>query len=398
MANTSQYFKNELSSELNEILEYWKRYGIDEINGGFVGRRDHYNHEIPNAPKGIILNTRILWTFSAAGNFKQNDDLKFYADRAYKYLKEHFRDQEFQGVFWEVDSKGSPVNKRKQVYAQAFAVYSLSEYYNFSGKEETKDWALSIFQLIEQYARDTEFNGYLEAFQEDWSPVEDMRLSEKDKNSSKTMNTHLHILEAYTSLFQISGSNEVKEALENLIKLFVRKFYDRSNQHFQLFFDDRWNREGDVVSYGHDIETIWLLIEAAKVVKNIQFLEEAKEIAVTVAETFLREAYVEKAGVINEKDMDTGEVDEDRHWWPQIEAMVGLDYAYHISGNENFRIAQRDIWRFIKQNIVDPKNGEWFFRIDKNNQPYKEEDKLGMWKCPYHNSRGCIILLKNQFL
>src|SRR5690606_25041021 len=158
----------------------------------------------------------------------------------------------------------------------------------------------------------------------------------------------------------------VREALENLIGLFVTKFYDMNNQHFRLFFDDQWKQEGNVVSYGHDIETAWLLIEAAKAVENNELLVKTKEMAVAVAETFLREAYVEKAGVINERDLDTGEVDEDRHWWPQIEAMVGLHYAYQISGNENFKKAQRDIWDFTKQHIIDHENGEWFFRIDKN--------------------------------
>jgi len=396
MAGNNQKFQNEISSELNKILEYWKQYGVDEKNGGFVGRRDHQNKEIEEASKGIILNTRILWTFSAIGNFKQEAELKFYADRAFDYLKNFFWDREFQGVFWELDAHGNPVNKRKQIYAQAFAIYALSEYYLFSEKEEAKEMALTIFRLIEQNARDFKFNGYLEAFQEDWSPIEDMRLSEKDRNSAKTMNTHLHILEAYTTLFHISGSKMVREALENLIGLFVTKFYDMNNQHFRLFFDDQWKQEGNVVSYGHDIETAWVLIEAAKAIENNELLKKTEKMAVSVAKTFHREAYVEKAGVINERDLDTGEVDEDRHWWPQIEAMVGLDYAYKISGNENFEAAQRDIWDFTKQHIIDHENGEWFFRIDKNNKPYTEEDKVGMWKCPYHNSRGCILLLRNQ--
>lgn len=395
MANSFQKFKTEISSELNNILKYWKEYGVDEKNGGFVGRRDHFNKEVSGAPKGIILNTRILWTFSAAGNFQQDPELRFYADRAYEYLNKNFRDIHYQGVYWELNAEGNPVNTRKQIYAQAFALYALSEYYRFSKNEEAKEWALSIFQLIEAQARDNKFNGYFEAFEEDWSPIEDMRLSEKDRNSAKTMNTHLHILEAYTSLLQISGDDGVKEALENLTILFLDKFYEPATQHFQLFFDENWNREGKIISYGHDIEAVWLLIEAAKAVKNKKLLEKCMRVAVAVADTFLEEAYIKNAGVINEKDLETGEVDEDRHWWPQIEAMVGLDYTYKITGNEKYQSALEDIWHFTKQHIIDHVNGEWFFRINKENKPYKEEDKLGMWKCPYHNSRGCILLLQN---
>ena len=396
MTDNSPQFQNEISSELENILEYWKLFGIDNKNGGFVGRRDHYNKEVPGAPKGIILNTRILWTFSAIGNFKKNDELKFYAERAFGYLKDHFIDQKSGGVYWELDAEGHPVNRRKQIYAQAFAIYALSEYYYFSDEENAKTMAFHLFQLVEEHARDREQNGYFEAFQEDWSPIEDMRLSEKDKNSAKTMNTHLHILEAYTTLLKITGDKTVKETLENLINLFLDKFYDKSSRHFQLFFDEKWNPEGNIISYGHDIEAIWLLFEAAKAVDNNELMKRTQKLTVDVAETFLEEAYVPGGGVINEKDLSTGHIDTDRHWWPQIEAMVGLDYAYKFSGNENFLTAQKDIWKFTKRHIIDHENGEWFFRINKENKPYTEEDKLGMWKCPYHNSRGCILLLKNM--
>ncbi len=396
MADPTAQFKAELSAELENILKYWNEFSLDERNGGFVGQRDHYNKEIPNASKGIILNTRVLWTFSAVANHKKekSGELRSLADRAYGYLKRAFQDDIFGGVFWEVDAEGNPINRRKQIYAQAFAIYALSEYHILSGDEEAKEWALELFKLVEKHAREREFNGYLEAFQEDWSPIEDMRLSEKDKNSAKTMNTHLHVLEAYTTLHKITKSEAVKEALDNLIEIFLEKFYDPKNQHFQLFFDNQWIREGNVASYGHDIEAVWLMIEAAKASGNEDLIKKTQNIAVPVAETFLEEAYVPGKGVINEKDLDSGKIDTDRHWWPQAEAMVGLEYAYQISGEKNFRNAIFDIWNFTQEHIIDRENGEWFFRIDENNRPYTQEDKLGMWKCPYHNSRACIVLMK----
>ncbi len=389
-------FKAELSSELENILQYWKDFSVDEEHGGFVGQRDHENRLVKKASKGVILNTRLLWTFSAAANFKaeKEGELRKLADRAYEYLKKHFQDKIHGGVFWELNAEGIPINRRKQVYAQAFAIYALSEYYLLTGVENAKKWALSLFDLLEQHALDSRENGYFEAFQEDWSPIEDMRLSEKDRNASKTMNTHLHVLEAYTTLAKISEDDRVTKALENLVELFLDKFYDPRNQHFQLFFDDHWQREGNVISFGHDIEAVWLIIEAAKATGNSDFLKRAEDNAVPVAETFLKEAYVPQKGVINEKDFDSGKTDLDRHWWPQIEAMVGLEYAYAISENEDFRSAITDIWNFTKKHIIDHKNGEWYFRINENNRPYPQEDKLGMWKCPYHNSRGCMVFLK----
>jgi mannobiose 2-epimerase len=396
MVDPAAQFKAELSQELENILKYWKEFSVDKRNGGFIGQRNHHNKEIPNASKGIILNTRLLWTFSAVANHKEEhaSELKSIADRAYGYLKKEFRDDNLGGVFWEVDAEGNPIDRKKQIYAQAFAIYALSEYYILSGDEEAKEWAVELFNLVEKHAREREFNGYLEAFQEDWSPIDDMRLSEKDKNSAKTMNTHLHVLEAYTTLYKITKSEAVKEALDNLIELFLDKFYDPKNQHFQLFFDNQWNREGNVVSYGHDIEAIWLMIEAAKASGNKVLIKKTQDIAVPVADTFLKEAYVPGKGVINEKDLDSGKIDTDRHWWPQAEAMVGLEYAYQISGEKNFRNAIFDIWNFTQEHIIDRENGEWFFRIDENNRPYTQEDKLGMWKCPYHNSRACIVLMK----
>lgn len=387
-------FKNEIASELEAILSYWKEFSPDREQGGFLGRRDHFNKEVKAANKGIILNTRILWTFSAIGNFQNNRELLEYSDRAFEYLLEYFHDKLNDGVFWELNYKGEAVNTRKQIYAQAFAIYALSEYYLFSGNEKAKDWAVSLFELIENFAKDKEMKGYLEAFQEDWSPISDMRLSEKDRNAAKTMNTHLHILEAYTTLFTITKDERVKKALDDLTDIFLSRFYNSETQHFILFFDEQWNRDGNVISYGHDIEAAWLLIEAAKATGNKELLIKTQALAVTVAETFLKEAYERGAGVVNEKNLDTGEVDTDRHWWPHAEAMVGLDYAFRLTGNPHFQDSVHDIWNFTRENLIDKKNGEWFFRINENNIPYEEEDKLGMWKCPYHNSRACMKLLR----
>ncbi|MBK5192047.1 MAG: AGE family epimerase/isomerase [Flavobacteriaceae bacterium] len=396
--NPEKILQTELTSELNNILNYWINFSVDKVNGGFIGERDHFNNEVSQASKGVVLNTRILWTFSAIGNYNKDKTLLPFAERAFDYLKKYFKDEKFKGIYWELDAYGIPINKRKQIYAQAFAIYALSEYYLFTKDENAKNWALSLFSLIEDHARDKDTNGYLEAFQEDWSPIKDMRLSEKDENAAITMNTHLHILEAYTSLLQICGNDKpkVKEALNNLVHLFFDKFLDKRKQHFQLFFDKNWTPSGNLISYGHDIEAIWLLIEAAKALKNENLIEKTREAAVSVAHVFINEAYVKNAGVLNEKDLDTGKVDTDRHWWPQAEAMVGLDYAFKISGEKKFRNAKFDIWEFIKKYIKDHENGEWFFRIDKNNIPYKNEDKLGMWKCPYHNSRACLILLSSD--
>jgi len=393
MINEYKKLKKELNVELKNILSYWIDNTIDKEFGGFLGKRDHYNKVVEKASKGVILNTRILWSFSAATNHLKTDTYKDVCDRSFKYLKDFFNDKINKGVYWEVDYLGNPINKRKQVYAQSFTIYALSEYYIFSKNEEAKTWAIELFNQLEKYAKDSVNEGYFEAFNEDWSPIEDMRLSDKDMNASKTMNTHLHVLEAYTSLLKIYDNNELKASLKMLVKVFLEKFLNTKN-HYELFFDDQWNLLSNSVSYGHDIEAAWLVIDAAKLIDDSELLHLSEEVAVKVADTFLLEAIDKEGAVINEKNLTTNHIDTDRHWWPQVEALVGLKYANDLKSDEKYISSSLKIWDFTKKNLIDYKNGEWFFRVDEKGNVYKNEDKVSMWKAPYHTSRACIILNK----
>ena len=393
MINEYKKLKKELNVELKNILSYWIENTIDKEFGGFLGKRDHFNKVVEKASKGVILNTRILWSFSAATNHLKTDTYKDVCDRSFKYLKDFFNDKINKGVYWEVDYLGNPINKRKQVYAQSFTIYALSEYYLFSKDEEAKTWAIELFNQLEKYAKDSVNEGYFEAFNEDWSPIEDMRLSDKDMNASKTMNTHLHVLEAYTSLLKIYDNNELKASLKMLVKVFLEKFLNTKN-HYELFFDDQWNLLSNSVSYGHDIEAAWLVIDAAKLIDDSELLHLSEEVAVKVADTFLLEAIDKEGAVINEKNLTTNHIDTDRHWWPQVEALVGLKYANDLKSDEKYISSSLKIWDFTKKNLIDHKNGEWFFRVDEKGNVYKSEDKVSMWKAPYHTSRACIILNK----
>ncbi|SNR48173.1 mannobiose 2-epimerase [Lutibacter agarilyticus] len=382
-----------LTTELENILNYWSKNSIDEINDGFIGERDHFNKIVPNATKGIILNSRILWSFSAASNHYKTDKYTTICKRSYNYLETFFKDELYGGVYWELTSEGTPINKRKQVYAQAFMIYALSEYYQFSKNNDALDWAIEIYNLIEIHANDQNYKGYIEAFNEDWSVIKDMRLSDKDANEAKTMNTHLHILEAYTNLYKVYKNESLKKKLDDLIHLFLDKFLTNKN-HLNLFFDEKWNLKSNIVSYGHDIETAWLLIEAAKVINNNELLLKTNNTAVLIAETFIKEGVDVDGGVYNEYNPTTNKLDGDKHWWPQAEALVGLNYAYKISKNEAFLNVSKSILNFLQHHIIDHTNGEWFWRVDKNQELYTTDYKMGMWKAPYHNSRACMLLSK----
>ncbi len=388
-------FYQSLVTELNSIASYWKNNSVDQEQGGFLGQRDHFNNIVSNANKGIILNTRLLWSFSTLQQHNPDFNLKEIAERSFQYLKNYFQDKEHGGLFWELSAEGKPVQPKKQIYAQAFGIYSLVEYYKISHDEKAKDWAISLFHLIEKHALDEVENGYIEAFEKDWSPLTDVRLSEKDMNAEKTMNTHLHILEAYTSLLEIYPDEILKKALENLIDLFLGQFLNK-DYNFELFFDKKWNLISNEISFGHDIEAAWLLIEAAKALNEKALLEITQDTAVQIADRFLALGYKKGEGVFNELNRSNNHLDTDRHWWPQVEAMVGLHYAYQLTKHEKYKNAVLDIWEYTQHHLIDRKNGEWYFRVNEENIPYENEDKLSMWKAPYHNSRALTILLKDN--
>ena len=382
--------KKEMLGELHNILNFWSDNTVDEAYGGFVGRISHRNAVIPEASKGIILNSRILWSFSAASNFLKTVEYTAYCNRAYSYLNNYFRDNDHGGVFWEVDFKGYPLNQRKQVYAQAFTIYALSEYHVLTGNEEARNWAIELFELLEAKAHDKNELGYVEAFDRQWNPIEDMRLSDKDMNAAKTMNTHLHVLEAYAGLLRIYENDALKKALNELIETFQTKFLN-SQYHYDLFFDHSWKQLSHAVSYGHNIETSWLLLDAANQLDDGDLTNRLKQSAVAVADRFLAEGIDGEGAVMNEKT-GSGKLDTDRHWWPQVEALVGLKYAYEITSDEKYVQASLRIWSFVKEYLLDKEHGEWYFRVDRSGIPYSEEDKVSMWKAPYHTSRACILM------
>lgn len=372
------------------ILPFWIHRMIDETNGGFYGRIDGNNVLHADADKGIILNTRILWTFSAAYRQLKNPDYLNAAARAFEYLTSHFLDQEEGGVYWMLNAKGEPVDTKKQVYAQAFAIYALSEFYKVVKDPKVLDLARSLYEVTEKYSFDKEQNGYLEAFNKQWQLLADLRLSEKDANEAKTMNTHLHVLEAYTNLLRVWPNDDLRERLDNLITLFLNRFISEGG-HFHLFFDENWKLKSQTYSYGHDIEGGWLLVEAAEVSGNEELLKQCKKAAIVLTDAAL-EGMDEDGGLMNEGDI-RGVEDTDKHWWPQAEALVGLVNVYQLTGNSAYLQKADDTWRFINTRLVDTE-GEWHWMVHRDGSINRVEDKAGPWKCPYHNGRAMLELME----
>ncbi|KGA97798.1 N-acyl-D-glucosamine 2-epimerase [Alkalihalobacillus alcalophilus ATCC 27647 = CGMCC 1.3604] len=387
-----QLLKKEIEDELvNNILPFWMEHTVDKNFGGFYGYMTNDQEVNKEADKGCILNSRILWSYSKA--FNQLKDPKYLeiADHAFDYLKNHFLDQEHGGIYWMLDYKGQPSEDRKHIYNQSFGIYGLTEYYMATKNKESLKLAIDLYQLIEKYAYDQENKGYLEAFTRDWKADEDLRLSGKDLNTAKSMNTHLHILEAYTNLYRVWKDEAFKEKLIELIDVTLEHIVSDQYQ-FKLFFDEEWNSKSDVISYGHDIEGSWLLHEAAEVVGDEQLIHKVEEVAIKMAKKVLEDGIDQDGSVMNELDGD--HLDKDKVWWVQAEAVVGFFNAYQLTADQAYLDAVDQLWTFTKTYIIDQKSGEWFWKRDANLEIDSNMPKVDPWKCPYHNSRFCYEMIE----
>ena len=400
----------------------WLEKMQDNENGGFYGRIDGSGVLHPDAEKGAILNARILWTFSAAYRVLEKGELLEAATRAKDYLVDHFIDPEYGGVYWSVDYKGEPLDTKKQFYAIAFAIYGLSEYARATGDREALEYALDLYDCIEEHAFDDEQNGYIEACTREWGKIGDMRLSELDANYPKSQNTHLHIMEAYANLLRCLKEMRAQEqcdyvpaigsvlpvgisvppetmvsvegALRNIISIFIDKILNPETNHLDLFFDMDWTRgAGHLESYGHDIECSWLLHEAALVLGDENLLEKVENVVQKVAKAS-EKGLREDGSMIHEANLDTGHVDDDLHWWVQAENVVGwFNVWQHFGDEEAFKKSEK-CWHYIKENLVDFDNGEWYWSRHPDGSLNTVDDKAGFWKCPYHNSRMCLEIIE----
>ena len=381
------------------ILSFWQERMVDYQQGGFYGRIDGYNVLHPDAEKGAVLNARILWTFSAAARVLNNTPYRILAARAYDYLMQRFMDREQGGVYWSLNADGTPLDTKKQTYAIAFAIYGLAEYVRLTNNQEALNAAIRLFEDLEAHAYkwDNEKmskckNGYVEALTRNWQPIADMRLSEKDENGVFTMNTHLHVLEAYTNLYRVlknvqrddvQGTKErITKQLRTLIDIFANRIFDPATGHLMLFFDEKWQPSNTHTSPGHDIEAAWLLHEALEVFGDEELLNQTLPVIHSLAQAA-------EEDIMDEKE-----------WWCYAEAVVGYIDQWKlyqdekpIESNINLELAET-AFHYIQTHLMDRENGEWFWTILPDGTPDRTHDKAGFWKCPYHNSRMCIEIIE----
>lgn len=393
MKETDRELLEKISAEINDelldnILPYWINHVIDYENGGFFGRITFDNVPVPEEEKGSLLAARILWTFSACYKKYGLQEFKDTADHAYSFLKNSCWDRENGGIYWMVTFDGKPKDTRKLVYGQAFGIYALSEYYSATKNNDALDLAVELYSILEEKCADQINGGYYEAFNRDWQVMDDARLSKKDHNEPKSMNTHLHLLEAYTNLYRSWKSKELKYKLSELIDLFSEHIINDEGTATIAFLTEDWIPRSDVISYGHDIESSWLLIEAAEVMGDSKRYQSLKKISLGLAHNVRASGLDRDGGIFNEGG-PAGVSDDSKDWWPQAEALIGFVNAYQLSGNTGYLQAAGQVWEFTKEYIIDTKYGEWHEKVHRNGTPY-ELDKVRSWKCPYHNGRAAL--------
>ncbi|WP_062288811.1 AGE family epimerase/isomerase [Demequina phytophila] len=385
------------------ILPFWEAHAFapdGTLRGGVSDDLDY----LDDLPRHAVLAARILWTFSASAQAlpEQRERHLATARRALDLLTGPMWDTQHGGVYWSLAADGVVLDDRKQVYAQAFTVYGLSAWARATGDEDALDRALWLAGVLDATARDLEYGGYVEALARDWSPTARLALSELDPDVPKSMNTNLHVLEGLTELLRASADLTVRESLETLLRTTLECIVREAPfAHCALYFDETWEPSSDGVSYGHDIETSWLLWDAwealaAHGVEDADLEWRAREASLALAEAVRHEG-VDPDGAVLYAGTHAGPTDRDRHWWPQAEGVVGWLNAFQLGGRAEDRRAAIRAWDFIETHVKDHRNGEWFARLDASNRPLTGgtgDLKMGPWKCPYHNARACLEVLR----
>lgn len=386
-----QNFYDDMKTEAQSILAFWEKYAPDP-NGGFYGLVDADLKPHPDAKKHIVLNARLIWTFAAAYKVLEKTSYMEMAKRARDYVMEYFIDKEFRGAFWELNPDGTIYDPTKRTYGEAFTIYGLAEYNDIFKDETVLQQAINVYERLENYAYDNRNEGYYEALTRDWKFSRQTQVSDINpyKAVVKTMNTHLHVLEAYTTLYKIWPNLGLKDRLYQLVEIMINKIINHNTWHFNLFFDEQWNSIDSVVSYGHDIEGSWLLWEAAEALDDDKLKARVEPISVNMAEAVFKEGWHENGGIVNEVSSE-GIIDSHRVWWVQAEAVVGFFNAWQLTKEPKYLDAAKRVWVFINRELIDHTNGGWFpFALSDE----KKVNRIDGWTCPYHNVRMCLEIMR----
>ena len=402
-----RFYRSVFEKELTgNILPFWINKGVRPDHSGFYGAVTIEGDPVPDALQSCVLNARILWTFSAAVQIYDQKTYKDLASLALEVISQKFADREYGGYFMELDDRFNVVNDIKHSYVQAFVIYSLCRYYEYNPSESMLKQIRDLFYLFEENCKDPDHPGYYEAFTRDWKLYEHNRMA--DHNEPKSMNTHLHVLEAYAALYKIWKHNDIKVRLTELIDLFINKIL-RPSGHLGIFFDVNLNETADsrgICSFGHDIEASWLMYEAAEILGDELITSRINETTLLMVDAVEKAGIDKNGGLFLESSRYGSHIRTNKHWWLQAETLVGFMNAYQLSGDEKYWDQVKRTWDFIDNHVIDKKHGEWYTKVNRFGVPflsepegdpspyYRNDRKIDPWKCPYHNSRAMLELMQ----
>ncbi len=392
-----------LQRELAHNVLPWWQASIFDAEGRVLGGRAN-DGAVLDAPRTAVLGTRLLWTFTTAQRrLGRHPALDLAAERALAWVRGTLTDPVHGGVFWSVDGDGQPVADHKQTYAQAFAIYALMAQHAadcaaqglpLAAVTPAAQDALRLFDLLDTHAREGQTGGYMEACTRDWQPLPDATLSSDEPPAARSMNTLLHVLEAFTELLRCHRPPLVATRLRELIEIFLDRLWLPEQRCFGLFFSIDWRPMTTQVSWGHDIEAAWLLRRACDVLADDELTRRVDALVPQVADAVLQGGVAEDGSVLGAGLFDGRVTDARRHWWCQAEAMVGFWDAWQLTGDPRFQRAAWRVWQHIDKHHVDPVGGDWIKTLDEQLHPVDSIPRAGPWECPYHHVRACVEMME----
>ena len=405
--NELNTYRNYFQKELHEnILSFWMKYGIQKDGNGFYGAVDLKGNPIYGAAKTSVLNARILWTFAEAAKNFNNKIYAEVADLAFNVVSNDFYDKEFGGYYMSINAENKPLDTIKHTYAQAFVLYALSKYYELQPSKKLLSELEEYFIFLEEKTKDKDFPGYIEAFTREWQPFSENRMA--DNNEPRSMNTHLHILEAYAAYYKVSKNVFAGKRLKELLELFIDKII-RPSGHLGIFYDKNFNETESskaICSFGHDIEASWLLWEAAEILGDKEILAKMKPLSIKMLDAVDRVGVDKDGGLFLESTRFGSHVRTNKHWWPQAETLISFMNGFELTSDAKYWDKLKLTWKFIDHHIIDHVNGEWLTKVNRLGVPYLTEPKndpspyyrndwkIDPWKAPYHNGRAMMELMK----
>lgn len=365
------------------VMQFWKAHGPDTRFGGFHGFHDRQGKPKEDAHKGLVQQARHLWSFSTwYARREQSAEIKAIADRTYQFLIEHFLDEKDGEFFYAVSRDGQRVvDPKKQLYAESFAIFALATYADVFGVEEAKRRALACFQSVDRRAHDGEHLGYDQSQDPGWLAP----------GAQKDTNTHIHLLEAFTALYRASKDHAVRVRLEELVKVVATRIVQPANYAHKEFFRDWRVHDRAVVSYGHDLETAWLLLDALEALDTPQ--DAVRQVALGLGKHSADRGYDSARGGYFEEGTPGGAPTKlEKVWWVQAEALPGLWWLFHLSNEQSYLDRLEGTLTWIETRQLDAEHGEWFWGINPDGSMGPRGDHKGEeWKAEYHSLRGLLF-------